>query len=471
MTSSNSERCADLHTQMAALNDGTVTATTLVGDALGRIAASQDTLNAFRIVRADHALQEAEAADRRRAAGETAPLLGVPIAIKDDVDFEGLPTAFGTACECEPAPADAEMVRRLRAAGAIIVGKTHSSELGQWPLTGGPALGHTHNPWKRGITPGGSSGGSAAAVAAGLVPAALGSDGAGSIRIPAAWTNLVGLKPQLGRIPTAPEPERFNGLTVQGPLTRTVADAALLLDLLSGPHPTDRHQPPPVTTHDAIGRDPGRLTIGLSLKIPFTGTPTQLDPEVRQAVEAISQTLEQLGHEVIVDDPAYGKRLGLNFLLRSAPALEEWRRRLPDPSKLERRTRQNARLGRWLQGTPLKLARAAEPGLRRRIGRVFERVDIVLTPTTATPPPAVDAIDHTGGWATDKIVTAACPYTWPWNVLGWPSINVPAGFNDTGLPLGAQLMGPANSEPLLVSVAAQLESELRWDQHAPAPWW
>lgn len=471
MTSSNTQHCSDLHAQIAALDEGSVTATTLVGEAIERIEASQSTLNAFRIVRGEAALREAETADRRRAAGDSAPLLGVPIAIKDDVDFGGLPTAFGTPCDCAPAPADAEMVRRLRTAGAIIVGKTHSSELGQWPLTGGPELGHTHNPWQRNITPGGSSGGSAAAVAAGLVPAALGSDGAGSIRIPAAWTNLVGIKPQLGRIPTSPEPERFNGLTVQGPLTRSVADAALLLDLLSGAHAGDRHQPPPVTTRDAIGRDPGRLTIGLSLKIPFTGTPTRLDPQIRQAVESMARTLSGLGHDVVVDDPAYGKRLGLNFLLRSAPALEEWRRRLPDPSKLERRTRQNARLGRWLQGTPLKLARAAEPGLRRRIGQVFDRVDILLAPTTATPPPAVDAIDHTGGWETDKIVTAACPYTWPWNVLGWPSINVPAGFNDAGLPLGAQLMGPENSEPLLISVAAQLESALRWEQHAPVPWW
>lgn len=153
------------------------------------------------------------------------------------------------------------MVRRLKEAGAIIVGKTHSAELGQWPLTGGGKIGHTHNPWKQGRTAGGSSGGSSAAVAGGLVAAAMGSDGAGSVRIPAAWTHLVGIKPQRGRIPTSPWPEMFNGLTVEGPLARTVKDAALLLDAVSGPCASDIHQPPPVSVTDAVGRDPGRLIV------------------------------------------------------------------------------------------------------------------------------------------------------------------------------------------------------------------
>lgn len=227
----------------AALTQGRISSVAAVGAALDRIEASQPTLNAFRIVRREKALAEAVAADERLAAGERLPLLGVPIAIKDDTDIAGEPTAFGCGGELPPKIEDAESVRRLRAAGAVIVGKTNTCELGQLPFTSGAAFGHTRNPWGAEYTPGGSSGGSAAAVAAGLVPAALGSDGAGSVRIPTAWTNLVGIKPQRGRISTWPAAEAFHGLTVNGPLARTVADAALLLDTAAGPHPGDLHTP------------------------------------------------------------------------------------------------------------------------------------------------------------------------------------------------------------------------------------
>src|SRR6202023_4023472 len=163
------------------------------------------------------ALGEADEADRRLAAGERAPLLGVPIAIKDDTDIEGETTPFGCEGTFEPKLADGEVVRRLRAAGAVIVGKTTTPEFGQWPITEGSAFGITRNPWSLEHTPGGSSGGSAAAVAAGLVPAGLGSGGLGSVPIPAAWTHLVGIKPQRGRISTWPDPGAFNGLTCIGP--------------------------------------------------------------------------------------------------------------------------------------------------------------------------------------------------------------------------------------------------------------
>ena len=160
------------------------------------------------------------------------------------------------------------MVRRLKAAGAVIVGKTNTCELGQWPFTSGPGFGHTRNPWSRKHTPGGSSGGSAAAVAAGLVTAAIGSDGAGSVRIPAAWTHLVGIKPQRGRISTWPLPEAFNGITVNGVLARTVADAALVLDAASGNVEGDLHKPRPVTVSDHVGIAPGPLRIALSTRFP-----------------------------------------------------------------------------------------------------------------------------------------------------------------------------------------------------------
>ena len=176
------------------------------------------------------------------------------------------------------AVADAEVVKRLRTAGAVIVGKTNTCELGQWPFTSGPAFGHTRNPWSRNHTPGGSSGGSAAAVAAGLVTAAIGSDGAGSVRIPAAWTHLVGIKPQRGRISTWPLPEAFNGITVNGVLARTVTDAALLLDAASGNIDGDRHRPAPIQAAEAVARAPGPLKIALSTKFPFNVLPPPAGP-------------------------------------------------------------------------------------------------------------------------------------------------------------------------------------------------
>src|ERR1700754_2755020 len=240
--------------QLYQLAAGTTTSDQLVRRSLDAIDASQSTLNAFRVVLRKQALADAANADRKRAAGEQLPLLGIPIAVKDDVDVEGVPTRFGAGGYVPTAHRDAEAVRRLRAAGAVIVGKTNTCELGQWPFTEGPAFGATRNPWNSRHTPGGSSGGSAAAVAAGLVPAALGSDGAGSVRIPASWTHLIGVKPQRGRVSTWPEPESFHGLTVNGVLARSVADAALLLDAASGPHAGDRHRPAPVSAVQATLR-------------------------------------------------------------------------------------------------------------------------------------------------------------------------------------------------------------------------
>ena len=277
--------------QLEALRRGDVTSKELTEQSLAAIEATQDTLNAFRVVTPDDARRAAAEADDARARGEDRPLLGVPLCIKDDTDLAGHPTAFGCAGDFPPATQDAELVRRLKEAGAVIVGKTHSSELGQWPLTGSPQTGYTRNPWARDRSPGGSSGGTAAAVSAGLVPAGLGSDGAGSIRIPAAWTNLVGIKPQRGRLSTYPWREAFYGLTVNGPLARTVADAALLLDVLQGSHDEDVHHPERVDLQQAAHREPPGLRIGLSTEPPFTGIPSTLDPQIRRAVERIGATL------------------------------------------------------------------------------------------------------------------------------------------------------------------------------------
>ncbi|MER6630753.1 amidase [Streptomyces sp. NPDC000987] len=462
------DRSPGLAESARALAAGEVTSRALVEAALARIEATQPTLNAFRIVRAEAALAEADAADARLAAGARAPLLGVPVAVKDDMDVAGEPTAFGCDGAFPPVAEDGEAVRRLRAAGAVIVGKTNTCEFGQWPFTEGPGFGATRNPWSLAHTPGGSSGGSAAAVAAGLVPAALGSDGAGSVRIPASWTHLVGIKPQRGRISTWPRGESFQGITVNGPLARTVADAALLLDAASGNHPRDPHRPAPVDARAAAGRDPGRLRIALSLKPPFTALPARLRPDVRARVVELAGKLAGLGHTVEEADPPYGQ-IGLAFLPRATVGIAEYVRDAPHPALLDRRTRDAARLGRLLDGAPLRAARRAEAVLQRRIGGFFRSYDVVLAPTTAAPPPRVGALLSLSGFATDRAMIAACPYAWPWNVLGWPGVGVPAGFVAGGLPVGAQLLGPGGSEPLLISLAAQLEAELRWHEAWPPP--
>ncbi|NGO72227.1 amidase [Streptomyces boncukensis] len=462
---------AGLAAQAAALASGEVSSRALTERALDRIAAAQPTLNAFRVVRDQAAPAEAEAADRALERGERRPLLGVPVAVKDDTDVAGEPTAFGCAGDFPRKTADAEAVRRLRAAGAVVVGKTNSPELGQWPFTEGRAFGVTRNPWNPDYTPGGSSGGAAAAVAAGLVPAALGSDGAGSVRIPAAWTGLIGVKPQRGRISTWPDPEAFNGITVFGTLTRTVRDAALLLEAVGGNAPGDLHRPPYVDVRAAVGRDPGRLRIALSTRMAFTATPKRLHPVVESAVRRVADRLAALGHAVEEADPSYGP-IGLTFVPRATSGLREWAARVPDPELLDPRTRQAVRTGRLLGGPVLHAARAAEGPLRRYVGRIFRRYDVVLAPTTATPPPRVGALAELSGWRTDRTMIAHCPYAWPWNVLGWPGVSVPAGMAAPApgarpLPLGAQLLGPADSEPLLLSLAAQLEADQRWSERWP----
>jgi amidase len=460
-----------LRRQAALVAAGEVSSAELVEAALQRIDLAQPDLNAFRCTRPDAARGEAAEADRRRAAGATGgqPLLGVPVAIKDDMDLAGETTAFGCEGEFTTKSVDGEVARRLRAAGAVIVGKTTSPEFGQWPITEAPAFGATRNPWALDRTPGGSSGGSAAAVAAGLVPAAMGSDGAGSVRIPAAWTHLVGIKPQRGRISTWPDPEAFQGLTCIGPLARTVDDAALLLDAVAGPHPGDRHTPraPGAPFAETACRaEPGRLRIALSFGIPFSGAPARLDARVRAAVQRLAHVLEGLGHEVMPADPSYGL-IGATFMPRSMVGLREWSRRVPDVALLDPRTRHNIALGRWFGGPLLGLARALERPLRAQVGRIFGRSDVVLAPTTAQPPLPIGSIDGLGRWATDKVIVGACPYAWPWNVLGWPGVNVPAGLTDEGLPIGAQLLGPGGSEPRLIALAAQLEAVERWQDRRP----
>jgi amidase len=455
-TTAPTDRFIGLEAQAARLAAGEVTSVELVDEALRRVEASQPQLNAFRVVRAAKARAEAAAADERLAAGERRALLGVPVAIKDDLDLTGEPTAFGCAGDFPPAQRDAELVRLLRESGAVIVGKTNTPELGLWPITEGEAFGVTRNPWHLDHTPGGSSGGSAAAVAAGIVPAAIGSDGAGSIRIPAGWSHLVGIKPGRG---TLPSPVAFNGITEWGPLARTTTDAALLLDVLAtGERGRFRA---------AAGREPGRLRVALSLRPAFSLVRgLSPDPEVRAAVIGVARRLHELGHEIVVTDPPYGM-IGLNFLPRSLAGVHDWCGAMPDEELLDFRTRDAGRMGSRLTGRALRMSARTLGFFQRRVGRIFDRADVVLAPTAATPPLRVGAIDGLTGWGTDRTVITACPYTWPWNVLGWPGLNVPAGLTGTGLPVGAQLLGPSGGEERLISLAAQLESVMRWADKTP----
>lgn len=453
--------------QAEMLRAGVTSSRALTEAALERAHATQPTLNAFKLILDEAALAAADAADARLAAGDTGPLLGVPTAIKDDMDLAGHPTAFGCAGDFPDASADGAIAKFLKREGAVIVGKTNTPELGQWSVTAGPAFGITRNPWNLDHTPGGSSGGSAAAVAAGVLGAAVGSDGAGSVRIPAGWSNLVGIKPTRGRVSTWPDPEAFNGITAIGPLARTVKDAAVMLDALTGTDPRELHHlPPPERPFaESVGADPGRLRIAVSYSIPFSAVPAKLDPRVRQQIEGVAQSLAALGHDVVHQDLRHSF-VGVSFVPRSTSGVAAWTDRVPDRSLLDHRTIENRRLGNLLRGAPLRFARGWESLVRRRTGRIFRDFDVVLAPTTAAPPLEANALEGLSGWKSDRLYIGACPYAWPWNVLGWPGINVPAGFVN-GLPVGAQLLGQGSSEPRLIALAAQLEAELRWQDQRP----
>lgn len=280
-----------------ALASGATTAPELLELYLERIDRLDPQLNAFRTVRAEAARDEAVTAQRRLDDGERLPFLGVPIAVKDDIDVDGEVTAWGTAAHGSPKEHDAEVVRRLRDAGAIVLGKTNVPEMTIWPFTESPTFGPTRNPWDLSRSPGGSSGGTAAAVAAGLVPFGIGSDGGQSIRTPATWCGLYGLKPQRDRVPLAPHDDGWQGLLVYGPITRTVEDAALFLDVT-----TDL--PAPEGGFVAAAGDPGRLRIAISTKSPL-GPVARVGRDQRRAVDEAGALLRALGHEVVERDPDY----------------------------------------------------------------------------------------------------------------------------------------------------------------------
>jgi amidase len=447
---------------------GEVSPTELVQLSLDRIDRLDPELNSFRKVFAEKALLEAKQAEARLSAGEERPLLGVPIAIKDEVDVVGEVKTKGTDAFTEPAAADCEMVRRLREAGAIVVGLTLLPEMAICGFTESATYGVTRNPWNPQRTPGGSSGGSGAAVAAGLVPIASGGDGAGSIRIPAASCGLFGLKPSRGRVPLDPYLEGWRGLAVEGCLSRGVLDTALWLDVVSGGSREPDAPPPPDRPFvEAAKRAPGKLRVAHSTLAPRNALPPTVSDVAKQAVADTAEVLSGLGHEVVQRDPDWG-RIGDNITARFLGGVAETIREVPHPERLERRTRGFGRLGGLL---PKGLyERAMGPGRAADIARVnaiFESHDVLMTPVMGGTALPVRRWEGRGALATALGMGRFYPYCVPWNHLGNPAMSVPAGFADDGMPLAVQIVGRPGDEATLLSLAAQLEAERPWAAHRP----
>jgi amidase len=443
--------------QARMLADGVISAPELLDAYLERIGRLDTELRSYRVVLADSARQEAAAAQARLDAGERLPLLGVPIAIKDDVDVAGEVTTYGTAAHGPAAAEDAEVVRRLRAAGAVIVGKTAVPELMLWPFVETITFGATRNPWNTGYAPGGSSGGSGAAVAAGLAAMALGSDGMGSIRIPSTWCGLFGVKPQRDRVPLAPHDDAWNGLSVNGPMARTVEDAALFLDVTA----------PGNDFVAAAKREPGRLRIALSTKVPPPLT-AWVGKAQRAAVEEAGTLLRELGHEVIERDPdyppsaVYGQALPRYF----RGAYDDVKT-LPHPERLERRTRAFARIGALFTNRRMNAIRGAESEVAERIQSIYDDVDVVVTPGTATGPSRIGAYQRRGAISTLTLVAARVPFQALFNVTGQPAAVVPWDLDGNGVPTSIQLVGKPFDEATLLSLAAQIEQARPWAQRRP----
>ena len=384
------------------------------------------------------------------------------------MDIAGEITGYGASANETPAAADAEVVRRLRAAGAPMLGKTAQRELEIWGhMTESQTHGVTRNPWNSERTTGGSSGGTAAAVAAGLAPAGLGSDGGASIRVPAALCGLFGLKPTRGPISTLPDPGRWHGLTVLGGIARRVLDTALFDDALRGAAPGDAHAPrdPEIGFAEAARRDPGRLRVAVSLKGTIPGV--KAGPPARRALEDTAELLRSLGHQVAWHDPNYGA-LFPDIVPPYLAGVADDAAKLEHPERLEPRTRHMAAAGRYVHGRMLRRSLRRQPKVAERVNAIFDDHDVLLTPVTAAQPEPIQRWLGKGAVRTFNGSGPYVTYTAIWNYLGQPAAAVPAGFDEDGLPTAVQIVAPAGGEPTLLSLAAQLERARPWAHGRPS---
>lgn len=422
----------------------------VVADALKRIEAADYRLGAFQLVRAVRAAAEAQELSAR-ADLATLPLAGVPVAVKDNIAVAGEPMRDGSAGTTDrPQGADHEVVRRLRAAGAVVVGLTRVPELCVFAATDS-TFGITRNPWDLSRTPGGSSGGSAAAVAGAMVPIAVGNDGLGSIRIPAACCGLVGLKPGLGVVPADIGTNSWYDMAENGPLATTVADAALLLAVLA-----DRPALAQV-------REPDRpLRIAVSLRPPLVGL--RADLEHLRAVVQIARRLEAAGHTVVADDPPYPAN--------PVPVLARWVGGTSldalglDPSVMDSAVRRHAAIGDAVRRRGL-VRDGDRVAFRQACAAFFRGYDVLMTPVLAAPP--IDAARWgRRPWARTVAANVRyAPYAAPWNLAQYPAASVPAGLHPRhGLPLSVQLVAPDGGESLLLGLAAQIERLAPWQRTA-----
>lgn len=433
--------------QSELLRDGVLSGVDLVSLLLDRIARFEPSLNAFRLVLAEEARAAAAAADDARRGGDTRPLLGVPIALKDNIALVDTASMYGTGSPGRAAAADDELVRRIRDSGMVIVGKTHMPELAMWAATESRHHGISRNPWDLDYVPGGSSGGSAAAVAAGLVPAAHATDGLGSIRIPASCCGLVGLKPTHDLLPAA---AHWHGLSHAGFVTRSVRDTALLVDTLTEGA---------TRLVEAASTTPSPLRIAVSVK---PASPTRLHPEVRSVHQRVVTMLAELGHVIVDRDPPYGGALAIANSLRYLSGVAQDHAALADPSATERRTRALAALGRRIPSRGIGWARTTGDEFGARMAAYFDDVDLLLTPTMPVLPRRAGELSRRGTFRTLGLMMPCAAYTGAWNAAGLPAMSLPAGTTPSGLPIGVQLIGPSGGEDLLLGVATGLETAIGW---------
>jgi amidase len=454
-----------------AIRAGQVSAREVAETAIARIEKHDPELNAVIGRRFEAALAEVD------AGLPDGPLRGVPILIKDlATDVAGLPSTQGSRLFADHVPAeDSELVARYRRAGMVVLGTTNAPELGKNTSTEPLLHGPTRNPWAPTHSPGGSSGGSAAAVAAGMVPVAHGNDGGGSIRIPAAMCGLFGLKPSRGRVPTKPYASLLSSpVSAHHALTTTVRDSAVLLDVTAGHAPGDAYGAPGSEHSYAAQVDlpPGRLRIGWAVDTP-NGVPT--DPQCAAAVERAAALCAELGHDVVPIRLAFDANAvaaaGGTIMAASLPGtidrrLAELDRQLRDDD-LEPFTRMLLEHGRTLTAAQLVEAFVVAQEAGWRLGAAFADVDLLLTPTLAQRTPPLGLLDTTRPETIYQHAIAYSVYTSVFNVTGMPAMSVPSGLDDEGRPLGVQFAADLGGESLLFRLAGQLEQAAPWPRLAP----